>query len=100
MLDSKLQRRLCKIHHRSEGASQEQLMRLQTNLGVTLPTDLLDVLRFSNGLEGGLEPKGWLALWSTEHMPVHNLGYEPQVTAPGLVLIGSDGCGTAFGLDT
>ena len=82
------------------GASEEQLLRLQSDLGIELPADYLDALRFSNGAEGDLGgTEFWLQLWPACEVLTAIEGYRIRETAPGLVPIATDGGGTLFGID-
>jgi hypothetical protein len=58
-----------------------------------------EVLKRYNGIEGFVGPTGYLMLWSVEEIPNLNVGYHVEDSAPGLVLVGSNGGGDAFGID-
>lgn len=61
--------------------------------------DYADVLRWHNGIEGFVSPMQYLMLWSVEEIPSLNAGYRVGDYAPDIVLVGSDGGGTAYGRD-
>lgn len=84
---------------RSSGAPDVAIEAVSSQLPVPLPRDYVDFLRWSDGIEGFLaEPDGpYVALWSTAAIPERNSGYSVRDFAPGLVLVGSDGGGEAFG---
>jgi hypothetical protein len=71
----------------------------QRALGVTLPADYVEFLLHCDGIEGPVGDTGYFELWSIEEVTVSQQEYGVDAFAPGLVLIGSDGGGTAYGLD-
>ena len=58
-----------------------------------------DVLKWHNGIEGFVGPTEYLMLWSVEQIPTLNAGYQVGDFAPGILLVGSDGGGNAYGID-
>jgi hypothetical protein len=58
-----------------------------------------DVLKRYNGVEGFVGPTAYLMLWSVEQIPNLNIGYRVEDFAPGILLLGSDGGDTAYGID-
>jgi hypothetical protein len=64
------------------------------NLGLG---DYGDVLKRHNGIEGFIGPTQYIMLWSVEEIPKLNAGYQVADYAPSIVLLGSDGGGTAYG---
>lgn len=83
--------------HRLPGASTEILERLASELGRSLPSDYLDLLRYMNGGEGFLA-EVYLRLYPGDHLAALNRAYAVSEWLPGHLLIGSDGGGTAFTL--
>jgi hypothetical protein len=80
------------------GATIGDVEAAERDLGVRLPDDYRAFLRESDGIEGSSGPDGdYLMLWSAAELPTHNRGYQVSEFAPGLVLIGSNGGGDAFG---
>lgn len=61
--------------------------------------DYGDVLRRHNGIEGFVGSTEYLLLWNVEQIPSLNVGYQVENFAPGIVLLGSDGGGNAYGRD-
>lgn len=57
------------------------------------------LLRCFNGGEGSVGDGSYLILWQADELAEFNAGYEVAAYCPKLLLIGSDGCGEAFGLD-
>ena len=64
-----------------------------------LPQDYIAYLAESNGGEGSVGATGYLRLWPAERIAERNRGYEMEEFAPGIVLIGTDGGGEAYGFD-
>ncbi|HYK74264.1 MAG TPA: SMI1/KNR4 family protein, partial [Pseudoneobacillus sp.] len=64
------------------------------------PEDYIEFMLSSNGGEGQINER-YLRLWEMESIVEANgvEGYSIEEFAPGLVVIGSDGGGTAFGYD-
>jgi len=50
-------------------------------------------------LEGWVGENAYLQLWSSEEVPELNAGYCVDEFMPGVILIGSNGGGTAIGID-
>jgi len=82
------------------GARGDVLDRLSDYAGVALPEDYVEFLRFSNGVRGDFGPRYWLELWPAEDVPRLNTVYAKTNRADGALLIGTDGGGTAFAIDT
>lgn len=82
---------------RGAGASEEVVQSAIASLPVELPGDYFDFMRRSNGAEGSLAGT-YLQLWPLETLVRRNALYAVDEFAPGLVLIGSDGGGTAYAL--
>lgn len=64
--------------------------------------DLLEYsefLRRHNGAEGCIGPQQYLSLWSAEQVAELNAAYGFAEWAPDVVLIGSDGAGTGYGIN-
>jgi hypothetical protein len=85
---------------KTEGAPQGAIDKLLESLGSRLPDEYLDFLRFSNGAAGPVGKNGFVSLYAAEEIPRLNEDYGVSKFAPGLVLIGSNGGGEAFAIDT
>lgn len=53
----------------------------------------------TNGGEGTIGKESYLRLWEIEELSESNEDYAISEFAPGLLIIGTDGGGTAFGYD-
>ena len=82
------------------GASPEAIEELLEYASTGLPRAYLDFLRTRNGAEGPVGENGYVALYAAEDIQRMNDGYQVSRFAPGLLLIGSDGGGSAFAIDT
>lgn len=83
-----------------EGVRDDVITNVEHQLGLRFPDDYIDFLRQTNGTEGPTPNGGHVALWPLEELPAANEGYRVQDFAPGLLLFGSDGSGTAYGFAT
>ena len=81
------------------GASESDILRLESDLNVRLPDDYRDFLRSSNGTEGFLAPDIYVLLWSANQIISLNTGYCVHEFLPGTVLLGSNGADTGYGLN-
>ena len=81
------------------GASSEQLCGVELKLGVVFPHEYKNFMLRSNGAEGDIG-NSYLALWSIEEIIPLNESYAVNEFAPGLLIFGSDGDGTAYAFDT
>lgn len=84
---------------RKPGASEEAIRATVARIGVELPRDYLDFLRLSNG-GTGLGPDIFVILFAAEEVGTPGLDYGAPEYAPGLIVIGGDGCGNILGIDT
>jgi hypothetical protein len=66
--------------------------------GVVPPADYLSFLSETNGAEGPVGESSYLTLWRVEEPVTNTSAYQVEEFAPELVLIGSDGGDTAYGL--
>ena len=64
-----------------------------------LPTDYVQFLQFTNGLEGETTDSH-LVLWSAEELVELNQAYHVKEFVSNIILIGSDGAEDAFAFDT
>ena len=80
------------------GASQSSINAMATELEIELPDDYVEFLLHFNGGEGPIG-NSYISLWSIEDIPSLNKAYAVEEFAPGLVIIGSDGGGTAYAID-
>lgn len=67
--------------------------------GLVPPQDYVEFLIATNGADGALTPSIYLSLWRLEDIFSSNELYAVEEFAPGLLLFGSDGGGTAFAFD-
>jgi hypothetical protein len=81
------------------GAAKYALFQAWSTLGLDPPLDFTAALEFTNGGEGFVG-QAYFRLYSVEEMLTLNAAYQVQQFAPGLVIIGSNGGGEAFGFDT
>lgn len=80
------------------GATVAAIESAERDLGVRLPDDYREFLRESNGIEGFSGPNSdYLMLWGAMELGERNRGYHVREFASGLILIGSNGGGEAFG---
>lgn len=82
-----------------EGASQPSLCDLMQWVGKPLPSAYLELMRWSNGIEGFVRENNYLILWPVEQLKGLNEAYAVEEFAPGLVLIGSNGGESCYALD-
>jgi hypothetical protein len=82
-----------------DGASEEQLRTLEEHLSVRLPEDYRALLRMSNGAVGH-GPDLFVIMDSAEEVPEDTTGRGAAEYVPGMIIIGSDGCGNVLGIDT
>lgn len=83
-----------------EPAQDGVIRRVESQLGVPLPADYVEFLVRPNGGEGPIGESGYLTLWPAEELSQLNKDYCVQEFAPGLTLMGSDGGGNAYAIDT
>ena len=63
-----------------------------------LPTDYIEFLQFTNGLEGETT-NSYLVLWGAEELVELNQAYNVKEFISNIILIGSDGAEDAFAFD-
>jgi hypothetical protein len=78
---------------------EKSIEKIEEILKIKFPSDYVDFMLKTNGGEGPLGKENYLRLWKIEELPKHNEGYLVNENAPGLVIIGTDGGGTAYGYD-
>jgi hypothetical protein len=81
------------------GAPKELLEKVQSDLKVRLPIQYVDFLLRSNGAEGNVG-NSYLMLFPIEEIASINQANAVDEFAPGLLLFGSNGGGTAYAFDT
>jgi len=64
-----------------------------------VPPQYRDFLRLHNGGEGFIGPDRYVILWRAEQLQELNAGYSVGEFLPGVLLIGTDGGDTAYGID-
>jgi hypothetical protein len=84
------------------GATSTAIAEAEKELGLELPREYAEWLKFSNGYEGwiGKRRSGYGRLWRVEELRSLNDEYGVRNWAPGALLFGSDGGGEAFAFDT
>ena len=78
--------------------SEKALTEFLSKNASTIPSDYLDFIRYSNGGEGPIG-NNYLSLWQVEDIVKMNEEYETDLYAPGYLIFGSDGGGSAFAFD-
>lgn len=81
-------------------AADSSIADCEVRMGVKLPDDYVEFLRFANGGEGFVADLAYLILWRVEDLVRNNEGYRVKEYVPGLFIFGSDGGGEAYGFDT
>jgi hypothetical protein len=82
------------------GAAEFSLDNLMAEFGAKFPDQYLDFMRSSNGAEGPIGEKSYVAIWPIEEIKVLNKEYAVDEFAPGLILFAGDGGDTAYAFDT
>lgn len=78
---------------------KKQIEEVEEELRIKLPPDYVEFMLEANGGEGTVGDSSYLRLWRVVEIIHANKEYTVQEISPGLVLIGSDGGGTAYGYD-
>ncbi|HYA40391.1 MAG TPA: SMI1/KNR4 family protein [Syntrophobacteraceae bacterium] len=91
--------RLLDGFHCNPPASDSMVKAFGLRSGLQLPPDYIDFLKIANGGEGFIGKRLYLILWKIEDVLSFNVAYKVDDYVPGLILIGSDGGGEAFGFD-
>ena len=81
------------------GATEQSLLTLSERAGIKFPHQYIEFMRFSNGAEGAIGPNNYLVIWPVNEIEELNEGYGVNEFAPGLILFGGDGGGTAYAFD-
>lgn len=81
-------------------ASGLAIANTETDLGINLPHGYVKFFMMSNGYEGFVGKNSYLVLWHVEKLKQFQKGYQVNQYVPGLLMIGSDGGGEAYGFDT
>src|SRR5690242_4867217 len=71
----------------------------ERKLGLKLPAEYVEFLKYSNGGEGFIGENAYVRLWPVEKLSEMNRSYEVVKDAPGLLIFGSNGGGEAYGFD-
>lgn len=79
--------------------SEKEIKDVEIELKVKFPQDYIDFMQKTNGGEGTIGEESYLRLWKIEDLVESNEDYAVNEFAPGLLIIGTDGAGTAFGYD-
>jgi hypothetical protein len=78
---------------------KKEILEIEEKLRISFPQDYVDFMLKTNGGEGTVGEDSYLRLWKIEEIIESNEGYSVEEFAPGLIIIGSDGGGTAYGFD-
>ncbi len=68
--------------------------------GVALPSDYIEFMRLHNGGEGDVADAVWVILFPMEELQEINDDYEVDEYLPGCCIIGSNGGGELYGVDS
>jgi len=79
--------------------TREVMEKAEAELRIKLPDQYIDFMLESNGAEGNVGAKSYLAIWSAEQIVQLNEAYAVNDFTPGLVYFGSDGGGMAYAFD-
>ena len=98
MMDEKIKSLLAGMES-SLPTTREVMEEAETQLRIKLPDQYMDFMLESNGAEGNVGDKSYLAIWSAEQIVQLNEAYAVNEFTPGLVYFGSDGGGIAYAFD-
>lgn len=79
-------------------SSKELISRVESKFGIKFPKEYVEFMMCYNGAEGSIG-NSYLVIWPIEEIVPSHEGYAVEEFAPGIVLFGSDGGGTAFAFD-
>ena len=85
--------------NRRPGATDAAIAESEKQLGLKLPAEYMEFLKFANGGEGFIG-REHVILWGVEELASMNQSYEVQKYVPGLLIFGSNGGGEAYGFDS
>lgn len=80
-------------------AAADQIEACERTLGLVLPNTYKRFLQYANGGEGPIGRQSYAQLWRVDDLATWNADYNVSEFAPGIVLFGSNGGGTAFAFD-
>jgi hypothetical protein len=93
-----LVRLLADVRLAPKGATEEQIVRAESEMDCKLPDDVKALLREHDGGRGTLGPgKQPFELWSIERIADECEAQEATRAVPGMVLFGSDGGAEGYG---
>ena len=78
---------------------KKEIEEVEKELKIKFPSGYVDFMLKTNGGEGTIGEESYLRLWKIEVLLESNKDYLVSEFAPGLLIIGSDGGGTAYGYD-
>jgi hypothetical protein len=84
---------------KNPGATTEAIDQATSALGIVLPDDYIEVLRYMNGGEGFVGIS-YLRFYPVERVAPLNQAYAVEEFAPGMLVFASSGGGEAFAFDT
>lgn len=78
---------------------ESDIVEVETQFQLKFPPDYVEFMLEANGGEGTVGERNYLRLWKIEELIQDNEENAAHDFASGLILIGSDGGGTAYGYD-
>ncbi|WP_083270865.1 SMI1/KNR4 family protein [Bacillus marinisedimentorum] len=78
---------------------KNDIEKVEERLGIKFPDDYFHFMLKTNGGEGCIGENSYLRLWKIEELIESNEDYSVEEFAPGLIIVGSNGGGTAYGFD-
>jgi len=82
-----------------KGASKDVITKVSSLLDFAFPQDYSEFMQETNGGEGSMGQANYLILWKIEELAKLNKEYDAELYAPGYLIIGSNGGGTAYAFD-
>jgi hypothetical protein len=82
---------------RATGARPHEIDRAENAFRIRLPEDYRHLLAWANGAEGFVG-ESYLSLWPVDSLPELNAAAGSATFVPGVVLVGTDGGDTVYGI--
>lgn len=89
---------MLKLLKTNKGLSSSEISKVLEDINIILPIDYLELMGLSNGFHGKIG-NSYIDIWPLSKIKEINNEYCVEEFAPGLLLIGSDGGGMAYGYD-
>ena len=83
---------------KNRGTEELFVEKILKRMGKELPKDYKDFIKETNGGIGEINDS-YIELWSIEDIENNNINYAVEEFLPGVILIGSNGSGDAYGID-